>query len=496
MTKKDLLMPKKDRLQRGLEIVPGLFSWSLILFPIWGSFLIPVAVAYYIIAFDVYWLYRSASTAFLAALSHFRIKAAQGYNWMADVKGFGDWRKLHHIVILPNYKEPLHILRQTLNAIKGQSFPINKISVVLAFEEREGDLAYQKAKQLTKEYKNIFGNLLTTFHPDLPNEVKGKSSNTAWAAQKAKMEIVEKKKLNPDFVTITSEDADARLHKEYFACLSFKFLDSPRRYQLIFQAAILYYNNIWKAPAPVRVFSTMASIVQMSFLNRKDRLINFSTYTASYKLLNQIGFWDVDVIPEDYRLFFKAYFATGGKVEVEPIFLPVFAHAAVSNTFWKTMKNQYEQVKRWAWGVSDDPYIIKKWLTTPGVPFLDKTLRTLKVIEDHFLWPVNWFAITLGATLPPLLNESFARTIIGKRLPQTSSAILTLSLLFMMIMILIDWKQRPKDETVNLRKKVLGLLDFILLPVVGFFFSALPGLDAHTRLMLGRYIDYRVTEKE
>jgi len=33
------------------------------------------------------------------------------------------------------------------------------------------------------------------------------------------------------------------------------------------------------------------------------------------------------------------------------------------------------------------------------------------------------------------------------------------------------------------------------MPLVGLFFSALPGLDAHTRLMLGKYIEYKVTEK-
>ena len=485
----------QDRLQRFLEIVPGVFSWSLILFPFWGSFFVPLAVAYYIIAFDVYWLYRSASTAFLALISHFKIKATEQYDWMNDVKEFGDWQKLHHIVIIPNYKEPLSILRQTLNALKRQSFPVKQISVVLAFEKREGETAKKKAQQLTKEYRKYFANLLTTFHPNLINEVKGKSSNTAWAAKQAKNLIVKKQNLDPTFVTMTSEDADARFHRDYFACLSYKFLDTPYRYNLIFQPAIMYYNNIWKAPALVRVFSTAASIVQISLLNRKDRLINFSTYSISFKLVNQIGFWDTDVIPEDYRLFFKAFFATGGKVEVEPIFLPVFAHAAVSTSFWKTMKNQYEQVKRWAWGVSDSPYLIKKWLAVPNIPFWDKTIRILKVIEDHFLWPVYWFAITLGATLPPLLNKNFARTIIGKRLPQTSSAILTLSLLFILIIMFVDWKQKPKDETISLRKKIFCLLEFILFPVVGLIFAALPGLDAHTRLMLGRYIEYRVTEK-
>lgn len=486
----------KDPLKRFLEIIPGLFSWSLILFPVWGSFLIPVAVAYYIIAFDVYWLYRSASTAFFALLAHFKIKAAQNYNWMVDVKDFGDWQKIHHIVILPTYKESVSILKQTIDALKEQSFPTKQISVVVGFEKREGEPARQKAKILSKKYQHIFGNFLITFHPNLANEVKGKSSNTSWAAKQAEKEIILKNKLDPRLVTITSEDADARFHKDYFACLSYKFLDAPNRYTLIFQPAIMYYNNIWQAPALVRVFSTLASLVQISFLNRKDRLINFSTYSASYQLVKSIGFWDVDVIPEDYRFFFKAYFATKGKVEVEPVFLPVFAHAALSSSFIKTMKNQYEQVKRWAWGVSDDSYIIKKWLTTPEMPFWDKTLRVFKVVEDHFLWPVNWFAITLGATLPPLLNQDFARTILGKRLPQTSSAILTMALIFLMLMIFVDIKQRPKDKNITIIKKILSLFEFILLPVVGFFFAALPGLDAHTRLMLGRYIEYKVTEKE
>jgi len=32
-------------------------------------------------------------------------------------------------------------------------------------------------------------------------------------------------------------------------------------------------------------------------------------------------------------------------------------------------------------------------------------------------------------------------------------------------------------------------------PVIGFVFSNLPALEAQTRLMTGRYLEYRVTEK-
>jgi cellulose synthase/poly-beta-1,6-N-acetylglucosamine synthase-like glycosyltransferase len=489
-------LTRNDRfIHRLLEILPGLVSWSLILFPVWGSFFIPLVVAYYILAFDVYWFYRSISMAFFTLLSYFKIRASQKYDWLKDIKDFGDWQKIHHIIIIPTFKEPIYMLRRNLHSIKQQSFPKNRVSIVLAFEQREGKAAQEKAKVLKTEFGRSFANILTTFHPDIQGEVKGKSSNTSYAAKIAKKIIINKLKVNLDYTLITLADADTCLHEEYLSCLTYKFLDSPERYNLIFQPAIMYYNNIWRIPAPIRVFSTTSTLVQIGLLSRKDRLINFSTYSTSLKMIDHIGYWDVDVIPEDYRLFFKAFFILKGKLEVEPIFLPVFADAVLSTSFWKTMKNQYEQVKRWAWGVSDDAYIIKKWLTVPGLPFLDKTIRVFKVIEDHFLWPVNWFIITLGATLPPLINKDFSRTIIGKRLPQTASFILTLTLIALMVALYIDIKQRPKIENISIWRKIIIPFEFLLLPVIGFFFTALPGLDAHTRLMLGRYIEYRVTEK-
>jgi hypothetical protein len=234
----------------------------------------------------------------------------------------------------------------------------------------------------------------------------------------------------------------------------------------------------------------------MAQLSRPDRLINFSTYSMSLKLMDSIDYWDTDVIPEDYRIFFKTYFATGGKVEVEPLYISVSADAAEADSFWSTYTNTYEQVKRWAWGASDDAYIIKRYILDTEAPFWDKTIRVFKVVEDHFMWPVNWFIITVAANLPPLLNPTFSRTVMGKTLPQVSSAILTLSLISMLAIILIDFKSRPKVKDLPWWRKIVSPFEFILLPVVGFFFSALPGLDAHTRLMMGRYMEYRVTEKK
>jgi len=64
------------------------------------------------------------------------------------------------------------------------------------------------------------------------------------------------------------------------------------------------------------------------------------------------------------------------------------------------------------------------------------------------------------------------------------------------ILLVIEFRQRPpRPKDVSKWKVWLSPLEFVLMPIAGFFFNALPGLDAHTRLMLGKYIEYRVTEK-
>jgi len=486
------------RSQRFFEILPGVFSWSLILFPVWGSFLVPHIVAYYVIAFAVYWLYRSINLAVLSIAAHLRIKADSAFDWVADLKKtYPDkYQTIQHLIIIPTYKEPIATLERTLTSLSQQSLPLNQLHIMLSFEKREGSEAEVKAAQLLKDFKPLFGNVWATFHPDIQGEIKGKSSNTSWGARMGKKFLVDEAHLDIGKITITSEDADARFHHHYFSDLTYQFLSSKDPYNRVWQGGIVFYNNIWEVPGPVRVLASIFSVTQLYILMRKDRLVNFSTYSTTLKHVDEIGYWDTDVIPEDYRLFFKSYFAKKGKFEAEPIFLPIYADAAQSDGFWSTMFNQYEQLKRWAWGVSDDAYIIRNYITSEDIPFWDKTVRVFKVVEDHFLWPVNWFAITIAAMLPPFLNENFGRTIIGKTLPQVTSFLLTLSLVSMIVIFIIDAINRPpRPKKRRILSMILQPLEFLMLPVIGFFFSALPGIDAHTRLLLGKYIEYKVTEK-
>lgn len=494
---KKFILRNEKKILRLLEILPGFVSWNLILFPYWGIFVIPEAVAYFVLGFNIYWFYQSFQIAITAFLSHLRIQAAINYDWVKDFKTFQDWKKVHHIIIVPTYKEPLSILIRTLNSIANQTMSTKQLSVVLATEKKESkEDRVKKVKALKKKYKSVFANFFVTVHELTPEEVAGKSSNEKYAAVWVKNEIINKRGKNIKYFTVTSCDADTVFPNKYFACLAYKFLDNPDRYERFWQAPVMYYNNIWELPAVTRVPNTLGSIWNMSQIPRKDRLINMSTYSLSLKLLDEVGYWDADKIPEDWGLFFKSYYKKRGRIEVEPIYLPLYVDAPQSTSIWKTFKNQYEQYKRWAWGASDDPWIIKNYFLVPGVPFLDKTMRLFFVMWAHFLWPVNWFVITLGLTVPTLLNPAFGRTALGYTVPKLSSFVLTIALVFLIIMIIFDNIYRPKrPKDFPLWRAMLIPFEFILMPVAGFFFNALPGIDAHTRLMLGKYIEYRVTEK-
>jgi len=489
------IIKNDKKVHRILEILPGTVAYSMILFLLIGGFVIPTTVAYVVLAYDVLWLYKSVMMAFAGVVSHLRIQASKKMDWLGEVKFFKDWRRVHHIILIVTVNEPLYILRRAVSSLAKQDFPGEQITVVIATEARAPE-GKRNAEILKKEFEGKFGHFFITAHKLVAGEIIGKASNENYAGRWVKKELVDKRGMDINYLTITSCDADHKYHPKHFSYFTYSFLDNPHRYRRFWQAAIQSYNNFWRLPAPCRVVNTLGSVWNTALLTRTDRLINVANYSASLKMIDEVGYWDPNVIPEDYRIFFKCFYKFKGQVEVEPIFLPLHIDAAESTTTWKTFKNQYEQFKRWAWGVSDDPYIIKHYFLTPGVSFWSKTIRLVRIVQDHFLWPVNWFFITLGVTLPSIFNHRFSRTVMGYTLPRLSSAILRFTLLFLVIILIVNAKQRPPRPKWFPRWRAWLLpLEFILMPVVGFFFNALPGLDAHTRLMLGKYLEYRVTEK-
>lgn len=488
------------RTQRGLEILTGLIPWSIILFPLIGSFFIPETVAYFVLAFNTYWLYRSLQLAVFATSGYLNIKATEKENWIqrlnADPKTKGRWRKIRHVVLVCNVKEPITILRRILDSLVAQNLPRKQLLVVLAMEEREKE-APEKTKILAREYKNKFGALLTTYHPLAPGETIGKHSNETYAARKVKKFLVDQQKIPIENLTLTSADADSVFAPQYFSLLTYKFLSTPHRFHQFFQAPLFRHNNLHRVPIPSRILEIISGVVFLAGLQKySKRFFVVSTYSTSLKLIDKVGYWDPDVIPEDWHIHLKSYFALEGRVELVPLYLPVTIDAAESTTLWRTLINRYQQTMRQAWGATDIPYVVKQFFLHPEISFWNKLNKISFVLESHFVWSTQWFFLTLGANIPAFLNQSFARTTLGFNLSRISSTILTLCLIGLLAVIFIDILLDPKKQ-----RKIVSLLSpvtylqWLFLPIASLFLSALPGLESQTRLMLGKYIEYRVTEK-
>lgn len=486
--------PNKSK--RLLEVMPPLTGLFLVTLPFWGSLLFPVYLSYFIIFFNVYWLYKSVNLAITSWIASRKIHQAEDKDWLDEVKKVYNFDKVSHLVIIPSYKETYEKIRLTLESIKNQTFPVERMYVYLALEKREENVK-DKAEKLKREYEKIFGGFFYTLHPDLPHEVKGKSSNQAYAAKIAYRELIKKGKLDMDFMTVSSVDADVLFDKQFYSYLAHSFLTSPDRYHTFWQSANVHYSNFWNVPSFTRIISFFGSLWRTSILVQHVRLIPNSVYSLSFKLLHSLDYWDTDVIPEDYRIFFKAYFKTKGRVTVEPIFLKTSMDAAQSNTYVGSLMNKFYQERRWSWGIADDALYIKWYLTIKGVPFFKKTLLLVNVILDHILWPVNWFFITVSANAVVILNPVFSRTNLGYTLPQLSGFILTLCLVSVVVMIYVDYTMRRRSifSKPSKIRQILFPLEFLFMPIGGFLLSALPALITQIQLIIGKRLEFKVTDK-
>jgi hypothetical protein len=490
-------MIKTPFLHRLSEMFVPLLTWALITFPLWMSPFHPAIVAYFIIAFDLYFFYRSITNAVYATISYQKILAYSRFNFAKKLLQLKKSAQIKHFIIIPNYREPLYKLEETINTLVNNDFPYKKenLHLVLAFEEREGEAAKKKADYLLKKYQKYFCRIITTYHYLTENEIIGKASNQTFAA-KIITQYVKEHNYQDEDVLITICDADSHLAKNYFSYLTCCYLKDKDRLYHFYWAPVLLYNNFWQVPFFVRMQSTLSSILRLSLLSQKENLIQISTYSTNLWLIKQINYWDTDVIPEDWHIYFQAFFTFGQKVKTIPLYTLTTGDAVYAGGLIKTLINRYEQEKRWAWGVSDISYTLKKLFTTPHINFLVKLRKIIYLTEGHLLWPTSFFILTISASIPPLINPSFKRTVLGYLLPQLSGLILTLATSMLILYTYLDIKVREKIKMkFNLANLPLIFIQWYFLPLVSFIFSSLPALDAHTRLLFNKKIEYKVTEK-
>lgn len=515
------LQKEKTRAYLFLEKLPAIMSWSLLATPVVLSQISARATAFFILAYLLIWFVRAVGLNIRVLQGWRTMKLHQTLNWQRLLEDLQErkvtvtkpkWHKTNierlerhpalvkpeevvHAVIIATYNESRDVVEPTIESVMKSNYDMKKVVLILAYEERGGKEVERQSEELISKYKKHFLHAEAIKHPaDIPGEVIGKGGNITFAARKLQ-KWLENKNIDPEFVPVTTLDADNRPHPNYLPALTYTYCLCPQPKYISFQPIPLFTNNIWDAPAPMRVIATGNSFWMIIQALRPHILRNFSSHAQSMKALIDTDFWSVRTIVEDGHQFWRTYFRYDGKHEVYPIFVPIYQDAVLAEGYKRTLKAQFVQLRRWAWGASDIAFVVTKaFFRRNKISLYDRIAKTLRLVEGHLSWATAPPILLFSAFIPVLFNPE---DIAANQLPNIASTIQRVAMIGLAITLFLSLKALPpKPLRYKRRRTILMVLQWGILPLTTLAYSATSALYSQTRLALGKYLDkFDVTEK-
>lgn len=491
------LMGKDRRFFRFLEIVPGLSAWATIIGIVLASMYAPFIAAYFIIAFSIYWVLKTVFLSYHVRYNWKRLKHHMEIDWQQMVARF-QYDHFYHLVIFPFYQEPREVLEGTLQGLVDSKYDGQKLIVVLAAEARAGKEAEELAYEMEEKFGDKFGHFLVTIHPDnISGEIAGKGSNTHYALHQVREKVIDKNNIPYRDILTSIFDIDTVIYPQYFNCLIWHFMTVENPYKSAFQPVPLFTNNLWDAPAISRVMAMSSTFWQMIMQERPDKAATFSSHSVSFQALYEIGYGQANVVSEDSRIFWNLLIANNGNFEVVSLSYPIAMDATTASTLLGTIKNIYKQHRRWTYGVENWCYLMYHFAKNKAIPLKKRwAIAALQgegywslVTNPIMLFILGWAPIFLG-------TREFHETVLSYELPIMVRNLLIVAMLGLVVSSIISLSLTPPRPAHHSRfRYIVMALQWIMVPLTMIFFSAIPGLDAQTRLMFGKYMGFWVTPK-
>ncbi|HEX5744166.1 MAG TPA: hypothetical protein VFX84_01820 [Candidatus Saccharimonadales bacterium] len=519
---------EKDRRghYRFFEILPGALSWTLLLLPLILSLISVTAAVFFILGYLLVFFVRSIAYTTRALAGYRTMKKHIKLDWnglAADVEAgkvtgrkidrpkwhsgnlkrhnekvkAGEAFKPHelvHAVIVATVDESRAVLEPTIQAVLGSDFDPKKIILVMAYEGRAGKKAEARVKELVGLYGDKFKHAMAVRHPaGVPGEIVGKGANITHAGR-ALQKYLEKEKLDPAKVIVTTLDADNRPDPCYFAMLNYVYCVAPDPLKASYQPLPMFTNNIWDAPTLMRVIATGNNLFYIVTTQRPHLSRNFSAHAQSMRALIDMDFWSVRTIVEDGHHFWRSYFHFDGDYRVYPLSIPIYQDAVLAEGYWRTMKAQFIQLRRWTYGASDVAYVASKgFFHKNKAPRFDVVAKFFRLLEGHVTWATGPLLIYFAAFIPPLIHP---QNLAANQLPLIVSRVQRIGILGLMATIYVCLiTLPPRPERYKRHRHLFMLTQWIFLPVTSVAYGCLAAFNSQTRLMTKRYLSkFDVTE--
>ncbi|HEX8973914.1 MAG TPA: glycosyltransferase family 2 protein [Patescibacteria group bacterium] len=547
--------PREHRIQRTLEVIPGILTWLTLIGMVVLSFVLPIWIAVFIIMFDIYWIFRTIFITYYSVVAYRKFQEGKKIDWwercqnivhpkqyaqaiydrMAQIKhslrvekltfkerktlkkeikrlhrykrevqhivdekvDVLDWRRIVHVVLLPTANEPAEIIEPAIQAIADSNFPNHQMVILLATEERENEEhRLEKVNYLQEKFKGVFKDFLVTTHEVADGEMKCKASNATYAAKKL-MVYLDERNIDYKNVIFSNFDCDSVCHPQYFAALTHAYITDPKRLQRSYQPLPMYHNNLWDTNAFVRVIVTSSSFWHM-FQSTRREMVTFSSHSEPFDTLVKVGFWPVNMISEDSIIYWKCYTYYHGDYKVRPIYLPVSLDAVLAETYWKTIKNQYKQKRRWAYGIENFPVIMRALWRDKQIKFGKKFGVAFEMLEGHHSWATSAFILALLGWLPLIFGgPSFNESVLAHNLPFVTRYLMTLAMAGLIVSMFLSFVLLPPRPAKYSKKRYIYMfLQWFLTPLIAPTLGAVPAIESQTRILLKKYFgEFWVTEK-
>lgn len=509
---------------RFFEILPGMLSYFMVLLPILLSLINVTLAAVFILVYLLINFARGVAGAVRALHGYYVMRQHQKLPWSQMLRELEDGQvspqakrpKWHvdallrkqvrplmmppsevvHAIIIATYKESREILQPTIESVLASDFNMKNVLFILAYEGRAGEETEKLASELMTEYKtrDVFMDVMAVKHPVLPGETLGKGGNINFAGRKLQ-QYLQEHDIDPTRVMVTTLDADNRPDKNYLNALTYAYVAAPDPIHAAYQPVSLYTNNIWDAPAPMRVLATGNSLFNLIASLRLHALRNFSSHAQPMAALIETDFWSARTVVEDGHQFWRSYFTFDGRYRVLPLNVPICQDAVLSESYRKTLKAQFIQLRRWTYGASDVAYVAHYgFFRKNKIPKFDMWAKFWRLLEGHVTWAVGPILILVSGFIPALFHP---KSFTANELPLIVSRVQTVGIAALIITVFMALLTLPpKPARYKHHRTVFMVLQWVYFPVTTLFYNSLAAFNSQTRLIFKRYLTkFDVTEK-
>lgn len=482
---------------RWLEMLPGLLVWSSLVLAVISSIFVPLWAIVFIILFDLYWAIRVIYVMGYLMVAYRTFRRALRVDWQSRVRQHPDWERLVHLIVIPTHGETYQVLQATFTSLTAITYPFDRLLVVLAVEQRDGTEAKSIAEHIVAEFGMKFRELIVTEHPaDIVGEVAGKGANIAWAGRRAQ-ERIDRLGIAYQDIVVSTFDADSNVHPQYFSYLTDAFLKHPDRLHTSYQPIPLFHNNVWDAMALMRVVATSTTFWLLGDTMRPDRLFTFSSHSMPFQALVDVSFWQTDVVSEDSRIFLQCLIRYDGHYSVTPMYVPISMDTIQAQSIWRSLVNQYKQIRRWAYGVENLPFMIWNFLHNPHMARGLKWKYIWYQFEGTFSWATAPLLILIMGWLPfAIPHPELEHSVLAQNAPVVLQRLMLGAMVGLIVAAVMSTVMLPRPKAgTPWYEWVIMVAQWIFLPMTMIIFGALPALESQTRLMLGKYLGFWVSEK-